>query len=352
MTDNGKHPLSNDPELLERFVLEKLQPGEREELEDHLRTCEVCRKAVLADRRIAAGVRRLGRDEFKERLTRRLAGESHAAIPWRTLAAAAVIIGLIGVGITSRWFALHEPPPPSPELGQVRAPAEGKGQRAEAARESAAPPAVLKKEPTGAADAGAAKGKIENAPAVSIPQSGNMDKELAVADEARTLEKTTMDEKKTYATGLSAGSAAYWTEGTFIQQPVHEESRLKDALPQAARVEREVDASMRRSKMGASASEVPAAFSISQRPSADLPGTRQAIQKQIAADKVQTLVEQRDDGVHLTLYLDSLVDDTALRNSVVQRVGPDSAVVRIANQQIGYRLPSLQQQIPAQKIKK
>ncbi len=153
-----------------------------------------------------------------------------------------------------------------------------------------------------------------------------------------------MEEKKSNATGLSGVSSAYWTEGTVLQQSVDEGAGLKDALPKpsvAARVEREADAR-----------NTTAAFSISQRSAADLPRTRQALQKQTAPTQVQTLVEQHNDEVHLTLYLDSLVDETALKNSTVRQVGPDSAVVRIANQQIGYRIPSLQQQIPAEKIKK
>jgi hypothetical protein len=343
MTDNGKHLLADDPELLERFVLETLPQADRAKLEDHLRTCEVCRKAVYAERMIAAGARRLGRDEVKDRLARRLSLDQHAAIPWRALAAAAVIITLIGVGITSRWFAIREPSPPSPELGQVRAPVSGEDQRADAKSEYVAQSKVLKEEAASAGKGGAAKSKIQNAPAAGAPSTETRDEDLAVADKALRIQ-TAMEEKKSNATGLSGASSAYWTEGTVLRQSVDEGAGLKDALPKpsvAARVEREADAR-----------NTTAAFSISQRSAADLPRTRQALQKQTAPTQVQTLVEQHNDEVHLTLYLDSLVDETALKNSTVRQVGPDSAVVRIANQQIGYRIPSLQQQIPAEKIKK
>jgi hypothetical protein len=347
MTDNGKHRLTEDPELLERFVLETLAKGERAKLEDHLRTCEACRKAVHMERMIAAGARRLGRDEVKERLTRRLSLDRHSTIPWRALAAAAVIITLIGVSITSRWFAVREPLPLSPESEQVHAPAVGEDQRADAYKSEYSAPSTVRKEGAApGAKGGAAERKIQNAPAAAVPQSENRKEDLAAADKARRLQPA-MDEEKSNAAGLSARSPTYWTEGTVLQQSAGEETRLKDALPKpaaAARVERDADALSQLNTMPS--------ISVSQRSAADLPRTRQALQKQNAPNQIQTLVEQRDDGVHLTLYLDSLVDETAIRNSTVRQVGPDSAIVRIANQQIGYRIPSFQQQIPAQKIKK
>jgi hypothetical protein len=341
MTDNGEHRLSDDPELLERFVLETLEQDERAKLEDHLRTCEPCRKAVQVERLIAAGARRLGRDEAKERLARRMSLEQDARIPWRALAAAAVIIMLIGVGITFRWFAVREPSLTSPELGQVRAPAAKEEQRAPAEERYATPPTVHNEEAAPASHGGAAKNKIQNAPAAGAPRAETRYENLAAADKARPA----MEEKKSNTTGLSAGSLAYWTEGTLLQQSGPKEARLTDALQKpaaAARVEKDAGAP--------TPQNTTALFSIRQRSAAQLPQNRQGLQ--IASNQVQTLVEQRDDGVHLTLYLDSLVDETALKNSTVRQVGPDSAIVQIANQQIGYRIPSLQQQIPSQNIRK
>lgn len=347
MTDNGEHLLADDPELLERFVLEKLAEGERAKLDEHLRTCAVCRKAVHMERMMAAGARRLGRDETKERLARRLSVDRHTTFPWRTLAAAAVIITLIGISITSRWFAVHEPSPLAPELGQVSAPTGGEDRRADAEKsEYAAPSTVRKEGATSEGKGGPAESKIQNTPMAAAPQTETGKEDLAVADKAVRLQPA-IDEKKSTATGSPTRSPAYWTEGTVFQQSGEEETLLKDALQKpaaAARVERDADALTLQNTMPP--------ISISQRSAADLPRTRQVLQKQTAPGQVQTLVEQRDDGFHLTLYLDSLVDETALKNSTVRQVGPDSAIVRIANQQIGYRIPSLQQQIPAEKVKK
>lgn len=348
MADNGEHLLADDHELLERFVLEKLTESERAELDEHLRTCEVCRKAVHIERMMAAGARRLGRDEAKERLARRLSLDRHTTFPWRTLAAAAVIITLIGVSITSRWFATREPLPPSPELGQVHTPAVGEDQRADAKKSDyAAPSPARKKEEAATGGKGAAAESVmPYAPAAAAPQTEAPKENFASANKARKL-TSAMDEEKINATGLLERSQSFWTAGTVLQQPAEEGARLRDALlkPAApARVEKDADALSVQNEIRA--------VSISQRSAADLPQARQALQKQTTPTQVQTLVEQREGGVHLTLYLDSLVDETALKNSTVRQVGPDSAIVRIANQEIGYRIPSLQQQIPAEKIKK
>src|SRR5713101_2936706 len=55
---------SDDTELLERFVLNRLEPAKRQELEAHLRVCETCQRAVRAEQELVAGVRRLGSESI------------------------------------------------------------------------------------------------------------------------------------------------------------------------------------------------------------------------------------------------------------------------------------------------
>jgi len=55
---------------------------------------------------------------------------------------------------------------------------------------------------------------------------------------------------------------------------------------------------------------------------------------------IRTLIRQSAHETRLTLYPDSPFDSTQLHSARVQQVAPDSFVVRIGSQQIGYRLPA------------
>ena len=55
--------------------------------------------------------------------------------------------------------------------------------------------------------------------------------------------------------------------------------------------------------------------------------------------EVETLLERTDNGIQLTLYDDS-INESDLKDAVVERLSEDSIVVSISNQRIAYRLPS------------
>lgn len=117
---------TDDPELIEKFVLHQLNPEERNELEDHLRICEVCKRALRSEQVLLAGIRRSGRERFRATLAKKLPRATPAAIPWpHILSAAAIIILLTGIGIYNRWFQavqpIEVPPSTTPSLQSLPA---------------------------------------------------------------------------------------------------------------------------------------------------------------------------------------------------------------------------------------
>ncbi len=101
---------TENPELIERFVLNQLNPDERNELEDHLRICEVCKRTLRMEQILLAGIRRSGREQFRVELQKKLSSAKTSSIPWpHILSAAAVIVLLTGIGIYNRWFQAVQP---------------------------------------------------------------------------------------------------------------------------------------------------------------------------------------------------------------------------------------------------
>ena len=53
---------------------------------------------------------------------------------------------------------------------------------------------------------------------------------------------------------------------------------------------------------------------------------------------MQTLMERTDEGLHLTLFLDPLLDPAELENASIQAIRDDSLIVNLSSQSIGYNI--------------
>jgi hypothetical protein len=128
----------------------------------------------------------------------------------------------------------------------------------------------------------------------------------------------------------------YWTEGTVL--PLSQDMHLS-----AAREKRDQDNTLSRQTGSLSAT-------FSQAPASLLPKNER--QENALRNSIPTLIRQEGNGLHFTLYLDSLMDERDLRNATLLQPGDDSLVVLMRNQQIGYRVPvqhqNRQQAKPAQ----
>ena len=124
MSTVHKH-IADDPDRLEDYVLGRMSRAEADTIAAHASSCQRCSDAISSELKLAAAVRRAGRDAAKARLRADLKGSDQVVrviVPWpRVLSIAATLAVLIGLGITGRWLTIHHSAPQEvvPETGPV-----------------------------------------------------------------------------------------------------------------------------------------------------------------------------------------------------------------------------------------
>jgi len=346
----NEHHWTDDPELIERFVLNRLNPDERNELENHLRTCEICKQAVRAEQLLIAGIRRSGREQFKAALKKKVEEIPEKKIPWmHVLSAAAVVLIILSVGIYNRWFELQKPAeqmasPPQPSIVESD---QSKDQRVAEdkpvePRHPPSPPvserATVQKRREGLAEAlrGKELGRESGA------ESARKDEAAAGAGAAAREEPTTLQpaQPATHdAMIASSESEGMWLEGTILPSGDGEgRARIetKQAAPKAYNSAQQTVA-----KSSARAQSIESTpFLLRQHSVHSLPPAQQPSQQRREGNRVMTRVERLGEKTQLTLYLDSLVDAAALQNATIETPTADSLILTIANQRIAYKLPA------------
>ncbi len=363
---------TDDDELIERFVLNRLNPEERNELEDHLRICEVCKRAVRAEGVLVAGIRRGGREQFKAGLSRKVANlplggrRPEKQTPWvQILSAAAVVLIIISVGIYNRWFEFQNP---QENGNMVFAPQPSTVNNDKEVEQ----PSIVEKRveqqlpsspPSGTHEKTQEANRREERPRVAIIRS----KESTHEPLAETLSKT-----GNVASGAGAIAAnqpqivqadqvameavtiapsefeSIWLEGTILP---NEKDDFRD---KAKTEERQATSkamyksdsttkkqSVYRTQAGAMQTQHVSStlYSLNQQNSLSLPPTQQRLQ-QLSNAKVLTKVERIGSKTQMTLYLDSLLDENELANATIETLRNDSLILNLQNQRIGYKLPA------------
>ena len=356
--------LAFDPELLERYVLDRVSAEERLAIGRHLRLCAQCRRAVQEERVLAAGVRRSGREELKKKIG---AHPVRFSPSWQqVLSAAAVLLVLVAAGIYEEWLAPRTPEPVQAPLAQSQPRESTPSTGLQPPRTEHPAAKAEEKSEVGRQEVGIAKDirteshlkegiAASNAPAAPEAQAAGAPAELNAT-------KPVPSSGGTVVGGMLKTSETYWTTGTVLPQSreslsapesgnviARKAARAADRLTGADQeaYTKRADLLGKRDSAAGTAPEV----TLNQRPSSSLPAERRQLQTQAGANTVQTLVNQRDDHLTMTLYLDSLVNDADLRKAKVQQVSADSLVVNMANEKIGYRLQQ-QVQLKGQKPKK
>ena len=334
MTDDSGTHIASDGELLSRYVLGRLDPAEREVVDRHTAGCGACMEALRREMRIAAGVRRLGREDLKTELKRRVAAASQPAVWPRIVSAAAVICLVAGLGVYYAWFTgggtlpsqPGVPPPlasrpesrrgdegnapareladnlkgektlesPAPSSGQIQA--KEKGPASPAYRENERMPAPAVVGAAGSETAGGAHAAAEG----EFWSDGLMERSEAALDAAAPRGAVT-----------AQGRNAVLQKSKGVKE---EQDRLKDALPRPQ-----------------------GEYLIRQQPASALPGDRERSGRD--QQRVPTRVDQRGSTTTMTMYLDSLVDESELRKARVEAVSDDSVVVTLGGKKILYRFP-------------
>lgn len=340
---------AQDEELVERYARNQVTATERKSLEEHLRSCQDCRGAVEREAEFVMGIRTYGRERLKERLRLRSTQGAGNAVVWtRVVSAAAVLVILVGFGVYNRWLFVDE----KPASGELEKPAE---QNAEASGREATR-ADVPSQKKGASDihsgpekqgAGAlrkretdAAGKKALKPAISIDAEVQaLSGQSGAGAPTKRLEKEMIaDEIKESRASEADDSNEFWIEGYLLPQTP------PDAKDQTHRAF-SAPASQLKSKTESSGDVQVSAIqsediTLEQRPAATMPRDRQSKQGFSKGRSVQTLVQKTDEGMKMTLFLETPTTEGEFLDARVQRISPDSIVVELPNQRIGYLLPT------------
>lgn len=310
---------TDNSELLERFVLNALNPAERNELEDHLRICEVCKQAVRRELILIAGIRRSGRERFKHELRKRLAAEEQPPIAWRSLlAAAAVVLIVLSVAIFHRWFdvAKHDEPRPMHEqpLTSTETP-------------SSEAPEVSAPQQSHAADKA---GKTVVQPPAPLSKARRQDVPTEEVKAERPATKRVMPTAPVHIAQEQEGETETLFLAGSLMAMEHDGVHRFAAADEPAALEQNVTIS---------APSVVAPTLLVRQVLFEQPRhTEQS--KEDTTRFVLTRFERRGDTLIVTLLLPTLVDSSAMAAAHVVIPTPDSLIVTLPDRRIGYRLPA------------
>ena len=343
MAEPDKQHPRYDPEKVEGYVLGSLVHAELRAIEEHLSHCEECRRAIDEERLLAAGARRLGRQDLKDRLARRAAEQPRAVIPWpRIVAVAAVLVVVAGIGIL-RYQSTRDDLSPQASLRDVPAVGESNTQgnklqptdgKPSSADENLRATDERSKRKLELVD-DRSENELKNAPEV---RAG---KETSVSGASKDIGKIgRLDAADRLAN--AAASSAVWIEGTVLST----KNSLAAPAPAAAAenvqqptVSGQLQKKVARSEVTPTAVQASREFVVTQQPSHTLPSRQQVMNQRRQFQTISTYAQRSGTQLQLTLYPDSLFTPADIGAASVDRIGDDSIIVHLGRHSIGYRLP-------------
>ncbi|MHB1050557.1 MAG: anti-sigma factor family protein [Bacteroidota bacterium] len=364
MNESSKTYWTDDPEMVERYVLGQCTPEEKKRLDDEIAGCEPCRAQLEREMQIAAGIRLHGRTALKSRLQKKIRNDKFY---WTNryqiigLAAAVVIVAL-AVGAYQMWFTSIEP---QKKFGSteivLQYPAQEEDRRAEETQAeksedstfadvqseseiSAAPEEITD------ADASPAAGAASEQQTASKSIAA---KKISPSAQRRT-KTVTPDDAKDFAAAEALPAASppqsapilamgksIWLLGSIeviSDSPAGASAKSESRLSKERSGRSMESSSARRSKSvtvqrRSGTEEVV----LQQRSFAELPRSRQT---QLGkTNRIETYIEQKKDGLIVTIFSDALTSDDIDR-AEVESPSEDSLIIVTSTQKIIYRLPS------------
>ncbi len=340
MADESGAHFASDEDLLSRYALGRLTEAERRNVERHAMTCAGCRESLRMEMMIAAGAKRLGREELKSELRRRTGDERGHGRFLRVAGIAATIMLVAGVGAYYALFNGGVIAPVAPPL----------------------PPPVAKFEPpappAGPASPSPAQKDLVERFAHAAPSVVSEAKEKPIIS-PRVAAGRMEDAMKTREAPVRAEAAAggketgeFWSDGVVEgAAPAHDlgQSRSEtNAFKKVEAVPKEETGrlsvpSLQARKDGSAQAE----YRIRQMSTQMLP--RERGQARRDQSTVPTLVDRKGGTTTMTLYLDSLVNDKDLEGAQVQAARGDSVIVTVGGKKILYSFPRGEEQSPVRR---
>jgi hypothetical protein len=341
---------TNDEALLERYVMGRVSAEDSAALGEHLSGCPECREIVRAEQQIIAGIRRVGRDELKQRLAQRVGRSSAGTMSawYRVAGIAAAIILLVTIGIYSDWFsggrvqqsmspALTDSSTPKHEqkLPGVMEGSKGPGQMpyADGRKE--------KKEAAQGAEEERIKGaEMEQRKALQIERGNPQNVDVAHAARPDNLPMNQTKDEKVLSVAAQ-GSPEIWVDGTDVSAAsgdrtfgtslMKKEENKTDNLISAKRAANPAA----REARGIGDRRGMRTASVVQKKLAEVP----PMQRKGGAGLVQMLLRKNMKGVQLTIFTDSLLSESDIAGAQLQMIRGDSSILYIGRKLIAFKLP-------------
>ncbi|GEM_PF-3132380 len=349
MNDSSKTYWTDDPELVEKYVLGKISDEERKRFDAEIADCVPCKEKLRHEMKIAAGIRRYGRDAVKSRLKAKLRREQSSQIfryQWIGLAAAVAVIA-VGIGVYQIWFSELAAPKkfgnreivlkyteaPQESSNEKNTQSDTEKQKAEGSAREEESRRVGREPRTGRAQpnistAESSPKKDLTAPAEGGTQAGAVSSQQQLADEAKI---TTADQP----------ARSIWLIGAVVMVTDGEPQPASKISPRAFQSEQylgkeeQKDIRQRRT-VTIQRDDAKAQIVLRQRSFRELPASRQTQMNK--ERRVETLIEESSAGLHLTIFSDIITADELQRASV-EIPTDDSLVIAMPSQRISYRLP-------------
>ncbi|MEP0822987.1 MAG: hypothetical protein HRF44_09060 [Ignavibacterium sp.] len=302
---------TNDPDLVENYVLGTISQEGRKALEAHLGVCASCMETVARERLMKQGVRSYGRRLLKERLKTMVDQRERRAVPWpHVVSIAAALLIIVGLGLTYRWWGEEEVTVREEDIA-AEIPSQGESDTAvEPGKE------------------GAEKLAEESKPAAATRSRARRETEIAVSPSAlREVE----DQKEESPGG---GSEDFrWISGVIVVSPArHREDADAALMMQGGEPRAAAEHNLRKREKSAVSNEQE--VRILQRPEHELPpGQRFQLKRAL----IPTMFRQTGDRMELTLFSDTLgLEGQTVR---VRRISSDSLLVFIDGSTVAYKIP-------------
>jgi hypothetical protein len=372
MAETGNMHWTDDDELLSKFVLHQLPSSEESTLSSHLSSCEKCSLAVSEETVIAAGAKLAGREAMKERLRLHLSkrekwgavsamrNPTGYQIHWTQLAGVAAVVSIIIVlGVYNNWFGSNSwnKSTPQEEIAQEKGSSPSEPPERETQRSM---PEDLRGKDLPQSSSSTELDHV-NKPQVQrtelLKEKASGDKRVAHEESTTSV---TAEPGRNAATGVAAVEAGrvgnelqmnddgaspepqtFWVEGYVIRDVPKKSQGTLSATPRdqvSDIMKHEAEAKKDVQQLSKTRNDVTMlAISLSQKPTTSLPPTLQYRQGQQGV--VQALIENKDNAIQMTLYLDSPLADSELRSANIEVINNDSLILNLSSQRLGFRLP-------------
>jgi hypothetical protein len=347
MNESSKTYWTNDPDLVEKYILGQILEEERKILDAEIADCESCREKLRVELDIAAGIKRHGRDQLKSRLSRYVKRNENSQLQRYSYAglAAAVFLVAIGVGVYKVWFSdiswptkfkektivFKQSPPANDTLSSLSEKMEDRGIGTE-------------NEPVGKK---ITEGNISSSDkdVTIVEESANGgDRKEAMGSSASKIKKSAQvppAANQRVRAVIKPFSQKVWLIGSVVmtsnaKSEVSPNIALRKSSADRIQSGAEKKDMAQTKALSITKMEGTQQIVLQQRPLYELPASRRT---QLTASRhIETLVEHTEKGLNLIMFNDNLQEND-LKNATLELTKGDSLIVTMEDQKIIYRLP-------------